>query len=917
MHQPGQVHTSRAGQRRRRIGARVPRAFALLTALTFLISACNTLSTDDPQLNTTATCGTTNLALNKPATASSTENAGFLGAGQAVDGNANTRWASERSDPQWLQIDLGSAQTICGVTLVWEAAYGKAFKIQVSNTPTDETTWTTIYSTTTGTGGTQTITPTVTASGQYVRMYGTQRPGGYGYSLYEFKVFGNADTGGGTGGGGTCGTADAALNKPASASSTESPDYLGAKLAFDGDADTRWASERSDPQWLQVDLGSSQQVCKVILQWEAAYGKAFKIQVSNTPTDETTWTTIYSTTTGTGGTQTITPTVTASGQYVRMYGTQRPGGYGYSLYEFKVFTGGSTTTPLPPPPPTTLPTSDTPDFGPNVKIYSDSTPDSDIQADLNAAFDRLRLSPTAQFGEERDTFLFKPGSYDVYANLGFYTTLAGLGKNPDDVTIANNINVDSGWNLGDEQNATQNFWRSVENLSVQPQGGTTRWAVSQAAPMRRVHIKGNLTLGPSNQGFGRGFSSGGFIADGRVDGVVSSGSQQQWYTRNSSIGGWENGVWNMTFSGVQGAPAQAFPNPPYTTLATTPVTREKPYLYIDGAGKYSVFVPALQRNSSGATWPNTPGVSVPLREFYVAKPGVSAATLNAALSQGLNLFFTPGVYRLNETLKVTRPDTIVFGLGYATLIPEGGVNAMTIADVDGVKISGLLFDAGLVNSPVLLTVGETGSSKDHAADPIMIQDVYFRVGGPLAGKSSVSLVVNSDDTVIDHIWAWRGDHGEGIGWNQNTAANGLIVNGDDVLATGLFVEHYQEYQVLWNGENGKTIFYQSEMPYFVPNQAAWQSPTGLGYASYKVADNVKTHELWGGGVYCVFITDPSVTASRGFEVPVTPGVRLHSILTVSLGNVGTILNVVNDTGGAVPYADPAKNTSPRNVVSYP
>lgn len=775
MHQPGQVHTSRAGQRRRHIGGGVPRAFALLTALTFLVSACNTLGTDDPQLNTTATCSTTNLALNKAATASSTENAGFLGAKFAVDGDATTRWASERSDPQWVQVNLGKAQTICGVTL----------------------------------------------------------------------------------------------------------------------------------------------------QWEAAYGKAFKIQVSNTPTDETTWTTIYSTTTGTGGTQTITPTVTASGQYVRMYGTQRPGGYGYSLYEFKVFTGGSTTTPLPPPPPTTLPTSDTPDFGPNVKIYSDSTPDSDIQADLNAAFDRLRLSPTAQFGEERDTFLFKPGSYDVYANMGFYTTLAGLGKNPDDVTITNNINVDSGWNLGDESNATQNFWRSVENLSVKPRPeadggpGTTRWAVSQAAPMRRVHIKGNLTMGPSNQDFGRGYASGGFIADGRVDGVVSSGSQQQWYTRNSSIGSWENGVWNMTFLGVQGAPAQAFPNPPYTTLATTPVTREKPYLYIDGAGKYSVFVPALQKNSSGATWPNTPGVSVPLREFYVAKPGVSAATLNAALSQGLNLFFTPGVYRLNETLKVTRPDTIVFGLGYATLIPEGGVNAMTIADVDGVKVSGLLFDAGLVNSPVLLTVGETGSSTDHAANPIMIQDVYFRVGGPLAGKSSVSLVVNSDDTVIDHIWAWRGDHGKGIGWNQNTAANGLIVNGDDVLATGLFVEHYQEYQVLWNGENGKTIFYQSEMPYYVPNQAAWQSPTGLGYASYKVADNVKTHELWGGGVYCVFITDPSVTASRGFEVPNTPGVQLRSVLTVSLGNVGTILNVVNDTGGAVPYADPAKNTSPRNVVSYP
>ena len=566
-------------------------------------------------------------------------------------------------------------------------------------------------------------------------------------------------------------------------------------------------------------------------------------------------------------------------------------------------------------PTTNLPTSDRPDFGPNVKIYDDSTPDSAIQRDLDAAFNRLLLSPTAQFGSQRDTFLFKPGTYNVFANLGYYTSLAGLGKNPDDVTITRNINVDSGWNLGDEANATQNFWRSVENLSVRPENGATKWAVSQAAPMRRVHIRGNFNMAPSNQDFGQGYSSGGYLADTRIDGGTGSGSQQQWYTRNSSFGaGWDGGVWNMVFSGVQGAPPQAFPNPPHTTLPTTPVTREKPYLYID-SGNYSVFVPAVQRNSSGVTWPNTPGKSIPLRDFYVARPSDNTATLNTALSQGLNLFFTPGVYKLSQTLKVTRPNTVIYGLGYPTLVPENGVNAMSVADVDGVIVAGLLFDAGPVNSPVLLTVGENGASRDHAANPTVIQDVYFRIGGPRAGKSAVSLVVNSDDTVIDHVWAWRGDHGAGIGWNQNTAANGVIVNGDDVLATGLFVEHYQKYQVIWNGENGKTIFFQNEMPYDPPSQAAWQSPTGQGWASYKVADNVRNHELYGGGAYCVFFSDPNIVASRGFEVPNTPGVRLRSVLTVSLGDVGTILNVVNNTGGAVP--NPAGNTTPRNVVSYP
>ncbi|NII41502.1 hypothetical protein E9228_002149 [Curtobacterium flaccumfaciens] len=223
-------------------------------------------------------------------------------------------------------------------------------------------------------------------------------------------------------------------------------------------------------------------------------------------------------------------------------------------------------------------TSDTPDFGSNVKVYSPSTPTSTIQADVDAAFNAQLRSPTAQFGTQRSAFLFKPGSYGrVWANLGFYTSVAGLGKNPDDVTINGAVNVDSGWNAGDESNATQNFWRSVENLAIVPEGGTDRWAVSQAAPMRRVHVKGNLTMGPSNQDGGQGYSSGGYIADSKVDGTVTSGSQQQWYTRNSTLGSWQGGNWNMTFSGVQGAPANDF-SKSYTTLATTPTTREKPYL---------------------------------------------------------------------------------------------------------------------------------------------------------------------------------------------------------------------------------------------------------------------------------------------------------------------------------------------------
>ena len=548
-------------------------------------------------------------------------------------------------------------------------------------------------------------------------------------------------------------------------------------------------------------------------------------------------------------------------------------------------------------------------------------PAASVQAALDAAFNSELLSPTAQFGSARYAFLFKPGTYNVTANLVFYESLAGLGQNPDDVKITGNVNVDSGWNLGDTSNATQNFWRSAENLSVLPAGGTMRWAVSQAAPMRRVHVVGGLHMGPSNQGDGTGYSSGGYIADSRVDAIVSTGSQQQWYTRDSNVGQWFDGVWNTVFSGVAGAPTQSFPSPPYTTLGTTPVSREKPYLYIDSTGKYRVFVPALRTNSSGATWNTsspTPGTSIPMSQFYVVKSGDTATTINAALAAGLNLLFTPGVYAIDKTIAITRADTVVLGLGFATLQPVGGVTPMTVADVDGVKIAGLLFDAGTTNSAALLVIGPGTSSTRHAADPTTIQDVFFRVGGAVAGKATQSLVINSNDAIVDDVWAWRADHGSAAtGWTINTGDNGVVVNGANVLATGLFVEHYQKFQVLWNGENGKTVFFQNEMPYDVPSQAAWSSATGVnGWAAYKVGAGVKVHEAWGLGSYCFFNiggTNTNINASHAFEVPDAAGVRLHDILTVSLGGNGTISDVVDNAGATAQ----GTGTQPVDLLSYP
>ncbi|WP_371477370.1 RICIN domain-containing protein [Kitasatospora sp. NBC_00315] len=548
------------------------------------------------------------------------------------------------------------------------------------------------------------------------------------------------------------------------------------------------------------------------------------------------------------------------------------------------------------------PPAGTPDFGPNVKIFDPSMSASSIQSTLNSVFSQQE---TNQFGGNRYALLFKPGSYNVDANVGFYTQVAGLGLSPDDVTINGAVHAEADWFQG---NATQNFWRDAENLSVNPSGGTDRWAVSQAAPMRRVHVRGDLQLDDG------GWSSGGFLADSKIDGQVRSGTQQQWLSRGDQLGSWSGSNWNMVFVGVNGAPATTFPNPPVTTVGQAPVIREKPFLYVDQAGAYQVFVPALRANASGTSWSGgaAAGSSLPISQFFIAKPGDSAATVNAALAAGKNLLFTPGVFHLSDTLRVTRPDTVVLGLGLATLVPDNGVTAVSVADVDGVKLAGLLIDAGTTSSSVLMQVGPAGSTADHAADPTSLSDVFFRIGGAGVGKAAQSLVVNSNNVIGDHMWLWRADHGSGVGWTSNTAANGLVVNGNDVTMYGLFVEHYQQYQTVWNGNGGRTYFYQNELPYDPPNQAAWTNGSTQGWAAYKVGASVTSHEAWGLGSYAYFNVNPAVVEAHSFEVPNTAGVRFHDMVTVSLGGTGTISHVINNSGAA---ANSGSNVA--NLVSYP
>ena len=555
-------------------------------------------------------------------------------------------------------------------------------------------------------------------------------------------------------------------------------------------------------------------------------------------------------------------------------------------------------------------------FGPNFYLYSPEDNKSAIGREINDIHTQMFHS---EFSSNRYAFFFKPGDYTATGTLSiaYYTHLGGLGKLPYDVKLSN---VYTPAPLSGN-NATCTFWRSAENFTVagassSDVGTWFQWAVSQAAPLRRIYSERRAHY----QWWWDGWCSGGFTGDCYFNDRAGSWSQQQWYFRNSYVAkgsqDYSAGGWNLAYQGMEFGSGVNMANHSdnwatsggawnnVSRVETTPIIREKPFLYIGDDGKYKVFRPGLRYDSKGVSWSRTnmgEGIEYDLEnDFYVVKPGTSAQAMNAQLENGKHLFITPGIYELSEPLLVNNPNTIILGTGYATLIP-GPTNpsaAIIIGDVDGVTIASLLFDAQY-NSRTLMQVGSENARINHSANPTLLADLFFRVGGTRNENVNVdvALEINSSDVIGDHFWIWRADHGSGVGWTKNTSKNGLIVNGHFVTIYGLFNEHFQEYQTLWNGEKGRLYFLQCETPYDPPSQAAYMSHNGTvkGYAAYKVADHVNYHEASMLGIYDVFInTGGSLVAiENSIEAPDKTGIKIHHACDVNISTLGGFNYVIN------------------------
>eukprot|EP00928_Gymnodinium_smaydae_P065649 TRINITY_DN48752_c0_g1_i1.p1 TRINITY_DN48752_c0_g1~~TRINITY_DN48752_c0_g1_i1.p1 ORF type:complete len:603 (-),score=82.03 TRINITY_DN48752_c0_g1_i1:273-2081(-) len=555
----------------------------------------------------------------------------------------------------------------------------------------------------------------------------------------------------------------------------------------------------------------------------------------------------------------------------------------------------------------------------SVQVFGPENSATEIQAAVNAVYATNGGHTPAdhgQFSSAHYAFLFKPGQYAVNVPVGYYTQVAGLGDSPSDVvfTSSRGVYCEEGSYTFDH-GALNTFWRSAENFRTSacaPWSGDNGmlWAASQATPLRRIIVDNTLILyeyePPATLA---GYSSGGFLGNTQVVGKVISGSQQQYLVRNTEMAGWRDAVWNMVFVGTKNAPpshCSKTGGKPYTTVEQTPVIAEKPFISIDQAGKYSLNIPQVKRNSVGVDF--STGTKVDFSQVYVASAERdTAASINEKLGQGLHVVLSPGVYNLDAALLLEKPNQVLLGLGLPSLVSANGNSVIKVGNVDGVRVAGVLLEAGNLIADVLLEWGVAPYS-GNAQNPGFLHDVFARVGGPSQEQDAqvgVLLRVNSGNVVGDNLWLWRADHLSGSSIppaGKFPCKNGVQVNGDDVTMYGLAAEHCLEDNLQWNGDRGATYFFQSELAYDVSQDYA-----DKGYVGYRVKDSVQQHSAMGVGVYHYF-RDYPVVMRTAIVAPAHLEASFVNPLTVFLNGQGTIQHILNDKGNATEkLADGAAN----------
>jgi hypothetical protein len=528
------------------------------------------------------------------------------------------------------------------------------------------------------------------------------------------------------------------------------------------------------------------------------------------------------------------------------------------------------------------------------------------------------------FSKRRLAFLFAPGSYkNLHFEVGYYVQVIGLGNSPDQVFFSSGPHVPAlNKQLNEHGSSLDTFWRGAENFCTHD----LLWAVSQAAPLRRVHVKSNLYLSD-----GPAYASGGFMANCQVDGTTFFGSQQQWLSRNCSFGkGYCGGAWSLVIIGcvdlAKGSNHGNFMEAVKTEIPRTPVRIEKPYIVLKEDGiQYELRVPLASRETTHQSGCHFDSANEVIRDFsrvFVADPDnpVVNIQIQDALESEKDVILAPGIFHLDKTLRMLHPNQVLLGLGFATLVapPDGSPCISVLPKLGGVRIAGIMLEASIRigNSVSVTSLLEWGSeSKGDVGDannPGGLFDIFCRVGGDTEDDRNryfldVIMRIHSGHVIGDNIWLWRADHakllcGETPNYppipkyhqteeTEYKVKNGIHLNGDDICMYGLAVEHMNEHQVLWNGERGQTYFYQCELPYDVSQDSFGQK----GYTGYLVDETVTSHLLVAPGVYSNFRNE-ICQVQTAIKHPERKDIVVMNPFTVKLDNYGHIQSIINGNG---------------------